>query len=186
MKWIYCLVPVLLLSTKIHAQTQRDKLVAEVNQYTARIQKDIQTLENYPPLPAGTSDKNHLVILERALGDSIQSMREKIILIAQRIKPPLAIPERAREYYVKGVSAMEDPDTKIYNDVIGDLDVANVIAPWWSDVYKQSGKAYEIIKVYDTAIRYFQLYLLSRPSANDARNVQDEIYIIEAKMQAKQ
>jgi len=186
MKYVYCLTFALLfLCNPTDAQTRRDKSISLIHQYMAQIEIYIEDMEKNL-LPAGMNDSDPRVVKQRAESDSIYALRKKIILISQEIKPPLALPERAREYYVKGVTLLEDPATKEYNDVIGDLEAANSIAPWWTDDYKQLGKVYEIIRDYKSAIESFQLYLLSNPEAKEARDVQDEIYIIEAKMKAKE
>lgn len=189
MKYTYYLIfASLFLSNNINAQTRRDKLISTIHQYMAQIDAYTLDEEKYP-IPAGKADQNLPSVkksIEKAEADhdSIYALRKKIILLSQKIKPALAIPERARESYIQGVTLLDDPATKEYNDAISDLASANVIAPWWADTYKQLGKLYEIIKEYSSSIDEFQLYLLTNPPAKEARDVQDEIYIIEAKMKA--
>ena len=109
------------------------------------------------------------------------AMREKIIKLAQEMKPAPAIPEEARRHYVmaltlfKGAKKIED-----YGESIDEFKSALLVAPWWAEANRDLGMALEAAKRYDDAISALKLYIASSLGEEKARAAQDEIYKIEA------
>lgn len=106
------------------------------------------------------------------------ALRAKIILLAQTIKPTLAIADEAREKYVMGITLRED---KEYELAATNINKALLIAPWWGDAYKELGLALEAAKKYDEAIIAYQLYIKTMQDDEAISHVKDEIAIMKAK-----
>jgi hypothetical protein len=110
------------------------------------------------------------------------TLRQKIILIAQRIKPGLAIPEEARRSFVMGKTLQAESKTNAeYGLAVDEFKAAALHAPWYTEYYKELGITQELAGQYDDAIKNIRLYMLSPLSEQDRRNAQDELYVIEAK-----
>jgi len=111
---------------------------------------------------------------------------KKIILISQRMRSGPATSEDARKYYIMGVTLMNDTSNKKEGDyylAVEKFDKARLIAPWWNDVYKELALSLEYAQYYYSAITNFQLYLLTKPSKDEAQKVQEEIYKCEAMLE---
>lgn len=110
------------------------------------------------------------------------ALREKIIKHVQTMQPAPAIPEEARRHYVMGKTLFEDAkNVQDFKDAIEKFKKALLIAPWWSDAYRDIGMALEAAQQYDEAIAALKLYLATNPGDEYARRGQNEIYKIEAK-----
>ena len=110
---------------------------------------------------------------------SDDSLREKIIKLAQEMKPAPEIPEEAREHFVMAtVLQKEAKDSKGYKLAIKEYMDALLIAPWWPEAYSNLAILQKMDGKYDDAIQTLNFYLLTNPS--DARNAKDEIYRIKA------
>ena len=110
------------------------------------------------------------------------TLLEKIINHVRTMKPAPRVPEEARRHYVMAVTLLKNAkDMKDYSAAVEELKAALRIAPWWPEAYRSLGLASESAEQYYEAIVAFKLYLLTRPKGSDARNAQDEIYVIEAK-----
>lgn len=111
------------------------------------------------------------------------ALRERVITLAQRIKPAPAIPEEARRYFIRGNALVKEAKTATDADAaIGEYRNSLNVAPWWADPYFNLSRAQEIAQKYDEAIRSLRFYLLTHPQ--DARQVQDRLYELEAKQEA--
>src|ERR1039458_8665702 len=125
------------------------------------------------------------------------ALREKIIALAQTMRPAPAIPEEARGHYVMAATVVEkakndtekaknDSDLKQANSgferAVGEYKAALLAAPWWADAYKKLAIAQKAAERYDDAIASLNLYLLTQPA--DARDAQDEIYKLKALKQS--
>lgn len=110
------------------------------------------------------------------------ALREKIIKLAATIKPAPAIPEEARRAFVRGNATMSEAKTpeeyaradQLYTEALS-------IAPWWGDPYFNLAKAHELRQEYDPAILGLRYFLLTGISGKDARQAQDQIYVLEEK-----
>jgi tetratricopeptide (TPR) repeat protein len=111
-----------------------------------------------------------------------QQLRERIIKLAQELKPAPAIPEEARRHYVKADALIHDAKSpEEAAPAVEEYNKALLEAPWWPDVYRDLGVALELAGRYDEAKKTLKLYLLSHPAEDESRKAQDEIYRIEAK-----
>jgi|GEM_PF-4419971 len=202
MKPLYCLAILVLFSINSYAQTGHDslRLYASYKFHISQPKTPLDTINCYIDL---LKDINNLTTLMRA-GDErpyayvhslvnthnkwYNILLKEIIRISQKIKIKPAISEQARKDYVEGLTLLEDPANKKKEDYylsVTKLYEANLLAPWWDIIYKKLGLANELAENYNESIENFKLYLLTKPSAKEARDVQDEIYIVEAKLQRK-
>jgi len=118
----------------------------------------------------------YVTTLQKSPDDS--ALRAKIILLAQTIKPALAISDEASEKYVMGITLRED---KEYELAATNINKALLIAPWWGDAYKELGLTLEAAKKYDEAIIAYQLYIKTMRDDEAISHVKDEIAIMKAK-----
>ncbi|MCR4346174.1 MAG: hypothetical protein NUV55_03055 [Sulfuricaulis sp.] len=111
------------------------------------------------------------------------ALREKIIKLAQGVKPRPAIPEEANRAFVKGnVFQKEAKDASGYDFAITAYRDALRVAPWWGDAYFNQAVALEAAGKFDEAIASIKLYMISILGAStEAREAQNRIYAIEAK-----
>ena len=124
---------------------------------------------------------NQLVTqLQGSPGDNV--LRERIIKLAQEIKPPPAVPEEARRHFVEGTaiakSAQNAPQQVL---AVQSFQEALKVAPWWGDVYYNLAVAQELAGQFDSAQDALKLYILTNPGEKEAREAQDRIYAINAK-----
>src|ERR1019366_1146949 len=111
------------------------------------------------------------------------ALREKIIALAQTMRPAPAIPEEARGHYVMAATFVEKAkDSTGFERAVGEYKAALLAARWWADAYKKLAIAQKAAERYDDAIASLNLYLLTQPA--DARDAQDEIYKLKADKQA--
>jgi len=124
--------------------------------------------------------KQYVAELQNNAND--QALREKIIKLAQSIKPAPAIPEEARRHFVKAVTLQKEAKgPKDYGLAIAEYRQALLLAPWWPEAMFNLGVALEATGQYDEAKRAWTQYLLTQPSEANARQAQDKIYGLEAK-----
>jgi tetratricopeptide (TPR) repeat protein len=111
------------------------------------------------------------------------ALRQKIIALAQTMRPAPAIPPSAHQDYVMAVTFVESAkDNTGYEHAIDHFKSALLAAPWWMDAYKKLAIAQKAAGHYDDAIATLNLYLLAQPA--DASDAQDEIYKLMALKQA--
>ncbi len=112
------------------------------------------------------------------------ALREKIIKLAKKVKPAPVVPEEARRAFVRGNTAFsEAKGPEDYARAIQRYDEALLVAPWWRDPYFNLAKSLELQKEYGRAIQSIKLFLLTGPSADDARKAQDYTYALEDKQE---
>jgi tetratricopeptide (TPR) repeat protein len=129
-----------------------------------------------------TQDTLKQFITELQVSPDNNELREKIILVAQRIKPASPTPEEARKKFIMGKTLQAGAKTNDeYALAIDEFKAAVLLAPWYSEFYKDLGLTQELAGQYDLAIINLTLYMLGPLSTEDRRNSQDEIYVIEAK-----
>ncbi len=110
------------------------------------------------------------------------ALRERIIKLAQKIKPAPAIPEEARRALVQGITiAKSAKDAKGQALAVDSFNEALKRAPWWGDAYYNLAVAQELAGRLAEARNSLELYLLTGPSAQETRDAQDRIYALEAK-----
>lgn len=110
------------------------------------------------------------------------ALREKIIKLAQTIKPALVVPEEARRAFVQGTTiAKSATDAQGQALAIDSFNEALRITPWWGNAYYNRAVAQDIAGRLAEARDSLRLYLLTGPGMQEAREAQDRIYALEAK-----
>ena len=140
-----------------------------------------------PPLHAESPDPR--TTLQQYIADlkenpNEKALREKIIALAQEIKPSPVIPAEAEkfgnraEYVIK--NAKSDAD---FVDAAQEYEKALLLAPWVSAYYYNLAIALEKAGQIQDALCNYKFYLLAAPHAQDAPEVQKQIdgmeYVIE-------
>ena len=112
-----------------------------------------------------------------------QSQRDELIKFAAGMLPQPAISEDARQFYIEGMTLHQDAkspdDEKI---AIQSFQRALAQAPWWGDAYLGLAVSQELSGDMESAIQSLKDYLLSQPALDQARNAQDHIYALKAKL----
>lgn len=120
--------------------------------------------------------------LQKTPSDS--ALREKVIKLAETLKPPPAIPEEARKPFVMGAALLKKAS--------GPADAAKAaewfttaieIAPWFADAYYNRAVARETAGQFSEAMDNLKTYLLFKLPAQERREVQDKIYALEVDAQ---
>ena len=110
------------------------------------------------------------------------ALKEKIIRYVRGMRKAPSIPEEARRHHVMAVTLLKDArDVREYSSAVEEFKIAVLAAPWWPTAYRDLGVALKGAERYAEAIEALQLYLLTEPSEKDARQAQDQIYVLEAK-----
>jgi hypothetical protein len=113
-----------------------------------------------------------------------QQLRERIIKLAQQIKPPPAIPEAAERHMLRGEAAVETAKDKTgYENAANEFNAAILIAPWLATGYFNLSVVQEKAGNYEEAIRNVRLYLLAAPDAADAPDMRKRIVKLEYKLE---
>ena len=116
--------------------------------------------------------------LQQSPGDT--ALREKIIKLAQALKPAPAVPEEAERRMARGEAAFEAAkDVNGYADAMREFQAASNLAPWYSDAYFNLGIAQEKAGKVKAAMESFRFYLLAAPDGKDAADVKKRIYKLE-------
>src|SRR5208282_2042744 len=116
--------------------------------------------------------------------DDDQQLREKIITLAQKLKPAPAVPEEARTHFGRGQAAAEiakDPDD--FRRAAVEFQQALKLAPWLANGYFDLGKVQDKSGQNAEAIRSYKLYLFAAPSAPGADDVKARIAGLEYKIE---
>lgn len=108
------------------------------------------------------------------------ALREKIIKLAQDVKPaPVVPPEAKRAFVMGGTYQKEAKSPEDFGLAVKAFQDASTAAPWWGDAYYNLSVALESAKRYDEAKSALTLYLLTKPK--DAEQAQERLYAIDAK-----
>jgi len=111
-------------------------------------------------------------------------LREKIITLAQEIKPAPAIPEEAQRYMARGQAVVEDAKSnRDYIEAAKEFQKAANAAPWWADAYYNLGLTQEKTEQYPEAVKNLKLYIRAAPDAQDLQAVNTKIFKLEYKME---
>jgi hypothetical protein len=114
---------------------------------------------------------------------SDQDQREQVIRFGAAMLPQPAVPEDARKAYIEGMTLHQD--AKSPADEKGAVDSYRkglALAPWWGDLYLGMAVSQELSGDLPGAIASLKDYLLSAPPPDKARNAQDRIYMLDAKL----
>lgn len=129
--------------------------------------------------------EQYVADLQKNPGD--KTLREKIIKIALTIKPAPAVPEDAERNMARGVVFFtKATDNAGYHKAIVEFEAATNAAPWLDKAYYNLGVAQEKAGMFKEAIRSLRLYLLADPNAKNAREVRNQIYMLEANVEEAQ
>ena len=108
------------------------------------------------------------------------ALREKIIKLAQEMKPAPAIPEDAERFMVRGSAAIKGAKTADdFKDAVAEFEKATLAAPWLADAYYNLGVAQDKAGQYESALKSLNFYLMAAPNAPDAKVVKSLIYEVE-------
>jgi len=109
-----------------------------------------------------------------------QTLREKIIAVAQKLDPTPAVPEETERHLARGAAALKEAgNTEDYKDAIEEFKEALRLCPWLGEAYFNLGLVQDKAGQYDDAIKNLKLYLLAAPNASDSKKVQSLIFEIE-------
>ena len=113
-----------------------------------------------------------------------KALREKIIKTAVAMKTPPAVPEDAERNMARGVVFFtKATDNAGYHKAIVEFEAATNAAPWLDKAYYNLGVAQEKAGLFKEAIRSLKLYLMADPNAKNAREVRNQIYMLEANVE---
>ena len=111
---------------------------------------------------------------------SDNALRERIIKLAQTIRPAPAVPEEAERRLGRGQAAFETAKEPIdFDKAIAEFTAASNEAPWLAAPYYNLGVAQEKAKKYREAMGSFRLYLLASPGAPDASEIKQRVFKLE-------
>lgn len=129
--------------------------------------------------------EQYVADLQKNPGD--KALREKIIKTALAMKPAPAVPENAERNMARGVVFFtKATDNAGYHKAITEFEAAANSAPWLDKAYYNLGVAQEKAGLFKEAIRSLKLYLLADPGAKNAREVRNQIYMLEATVEEAQ
>ena len=105
------------------------------------------------------------------------ALREKIIMLGARIKPPPAIPEEAERRMARGAAAFKGATSAAgYQEAAKEFEQATLAAPWYGDSYYNLGVAQDKAGSYEAALRSLKLAQLTSP---DSKEIKTLIYEVE-------
>jgi len=108
------------------------------------------------------------------------ALREKIIKLAQEMKPAPVVPEEAQRFMARGTAAVKIAKSEQdFNDAVAEFEKVTLAVPWLADAYYNLGIAQDKAGQYASAIKSLKLYLLAAPNAPDAQRVKELTYEIE-------
>ena len=108
---------------------------------------------------------------------SDNALRERIIKLAQGIKPGPAVPEEAERRMVRGAAAFKGAkSTADYRAAAREVEQATLAAPWYGDAYFNLGVAQDKAEDYESALRSLKLAQMASPGS---KQIRDLIYEVE-------
>jgi len=129
-----------------------------------------------PAHSSGQQDTLNQYIADLQKNPDDNAFREKIIKLAQEIKPSPAIPTEAVKFANRGEYAAKIAKTGAdFTDAAEEYSKAVNIAPWVGGYYFNMGVLREKANQPQVAAAAFKLYLLAEPNAKDADEIQKRI-----------
>ncbi|HEY7783294.1 MAG TPA: hypothetical protein VIB00_01130 [Pyrinomonadaceae bacterium] len=121
-----------------------------------------------------TTPREQLTLLVKRLSEwpGDYDLRERIMKLAQEIKPLPAIPEEAQIANRLGetlYSHAKPRNPEEFREAVDAFRRATTLAPWWADAYYNQGVAEERANLLAAADRSFGIYLLSKPDSESVR-----------------
>ena len=112
--------------------------------------------------------------LQHSPGD--QALREKIIALAQQLKPAPALPDEAERRMARGIAAFKAAQSVAdYQDAVKEFTQATLAAPWYGDAYFNLGLAQDKAEQYDAAVSSLKLALLAAPGSKDIKDLMYQV-----------
>lgn len=106
--------------------------------------------------------------LQQAPNDN--ALREKIIKLAQTIKPAPAVPEEAERRMARGTAAFKGAKSVAdYRDAAKEFEQATLVAPWYGDAYFNLGVAQDKAENYEAALHSLKLAQLASPEVKEIK-----------------
>lgn len=123
---------------------------------------------------------NQLVTQLRA-NPNDTALRERIIKLAQEIKPSPGLPEEAARRMARGTAAFQDAKSATdYQISAREFDAATNAAPWLADAYFNLGMAQDKAGDYSAAIRSLKLAVLADPQSRETKSL---LYQVEFRLE---
>lgn len=111
-------------------------------------------------------------------------LREKILKLAPKVKPPPELPEPAERALARGEAALEIAKSEAdFMAAAAEFELALRFAPWWGRGYGQLAAVREKAGDYGGAIRSLQVYRLTALSPAEAKEIKLRIYKLEYKQE---
>ena len=108
------------------------------------------------------------------------ALRRKIIDVAAKVSPSPGVPEEASRYLARGRAAVGmAKDEQGFERAANEFRQALKLTPWLADAYYNLGVVLDKAGRYAEAIQSLKFYLLTKPSASDAKQAQELIYQVE-------
>jgi TPR repeat protein len=112
--------------------------------------------------------------------DADRRIRERIMKVVAQLNPPPALPQDAIRHAAYAQAAVEeaqkDGNPSHLTDAVNELQSSLRIAPWWAEGYFNLGSALKKAQRPGEAAQALELYLLADPNAQNAQDIQMEIY----------
>ncbi|OGT00964.1 MAG: hypothetical protein A3K04_09095 [Gallionellales bacterium RBG_16_56_9] len=112
------------------------------------------------------------------------ALREKIIRLAQTLKPAPAVPEEAERHMAYGTAAFTGAKSVAdYKEAAKEFEQATLAAPWYGDAYFNLGVAQDKAENYAAALRNLNLARLASPDSKDIKALIYQVEYRNKKMQ---
>lgn len=103
-------------------------------------------------------------------------LRRKVITFVRSWKPAPKVSRQARRHFNRAMGLVKmSKDASGYEKAIAELEKALVLAPWWAEAYFNLGLVQEKAKRFGPAVNSMRTYLLAKPGAKDAAQVESKI-----------
>lgn len=107
---------------------------------------------------------------------SDDTLREKIIKLAQGLKPAPAVPDEAERRMVRGTAAFKGAKSVAdYQDAVKEFEQATLAAPWYGDAYFNLGVAQDKAENYEAALRSLKFAQLVLPDNKEIKTLMYEV-----------
>lgn len=104
------------------------------------------------------------------------ALRERIIKLAQTIKPAPPLPEEAERRMARGAAAFKGAKSQSdFKDAAREFEQASLAAPWSGDIYYNLGLAQDKAGDHALAVRSLKLALLALPTSKETKSLLYEV-----------
>jgi tetratricopeptide (TPR) repeat protein len=103
---------------------------------------------------------------------SDEALREQIIQLASKLKPPPAMPDEAERRMARGTEAFKEAKSiSDYQAAVNEFQQATLAAPWLVDAYFNLGLAQDKAEDYERSLRSLKLAILASPNSKDIKDL---------------